>query len=111
MTELANGLWEHFWADLSEPLLSQEYVLVMQCLYPYFPVAEIVISRSASAIILAMYKIMTSFGIPYKLGTDNGPPFNNQDFANFAKHMGYQRTRVTLYAPWTKGMVEHFMRN
>ena len=52
---------------------------------------------------------MTNFGIPYKLGTDNGPPFSSQDFAKFAQHMGFDCTRVAPYALWANNTVEHFM--
>ena len=55
--------------------------------------------------------IMTNFDIPYKLGTENGPPFNSQDFANLPKPMRFEHTRVTPYAPWANNTVEHFMRN
>ena len=58
-----------------------------------------------------MDNIMTNFGIHCKLGADNGPPFKSQDFANFAKHMGFKHTRVTPHAPWAKGTVEYFTKN
>ena len=111
MTGLPNGPWERLRADAFGLLPSKEYILVLQCLYSCFPAVEIVTSTSASAIILAMDKIMTSFRIPYKLGTDNGLPFNGQDFANFAKRMSLELTRATPYVPWANGTVEHFMRN
>ena len=111
MTELPNGPWKHLRADLFGQLPSKEYVLVVQCLYSYFSAIEIVTSTSTSSIIPAMDMIMTNFSIPNKLGTDNGPPFNSQDFANFAKHMGFKHTTVTPYTPWENNMVEHFMRN
>ena len=34
---------------------------------------------------------MTNFAIVYTLGTDNRTPFKSQDFANFAKHMGFEQ--------------------
>ena len=111
MTQLPDGPWEHVRADLFGPLPSKEHVLVVQCLYSRFPAVEIVHSTSAAAIIPAMDKIMTNFGIPYKLGTDNGPPFNGGEFTNFSKQMGFRHTKVTPYAPWANGTVEHFMRN
>ena len=111
MRELLNGPWEQLQADLFGLLLSKKYILVVQCLYSRFPAIETVTSASASGIILAMDKIMTNFDIPDKLGTDNGPPFSSQYIANFAKHMGFEHTRVTPYAPWANGTVKHFMRN
>ena len=79
-------------------LPSMEYILVVQCLFYCFPAVEIITSKSASALIPAMHKIMTNFGISYKLGTDNRPSFNSQDFANFAKRRAFEHTRVIPYA-------------
>ncbi|XP_066918507.1 uncharacterized protein [Clytia hemisphaerica] len=73
MTKIPNGPWENLRADLFGPLPSREYVLVIQCLYSRFPAVEIVSSTSATAVIPANDKILTNFGIPYKLGSDNGP--------------------------------------
>ena len=98
MMKLPNSPWGHILTDLFGMLLSKEYVLVVQCLYSCSPVLEIVTSTSASSIISAMEIIKMNIGIPNKVGTDNGPPFNNQDFANFTKHMGFQYTRVPSYA-------------
>ena len=98
MTELPNRPWEHLWADLYKLLPSKEYVLVVECLYSWFPAIAIVTSISASAIIWAMDKV-------------NRPSFNSQDFANFTKHMGFKHTKVTPYAPWANHTGEHFMRN
>ena len=85
----------------------------MQNLYYCFPAAKIATSTSTSrlAIIPTMDKIMTNFEIPCKLGTDNGLPFSSQNFANFGKHMGFEHTRVTPYAPCANSAVNHFMRN
>ena len=111
MTEIPNGPWENLRADLFGPLPSNEYILVVQCLCSRFPAVEIVSSTSAAAAIPAIDKILTNFGIPYKLGSDNGPPFNSRAFTEFADHMGFRHVKVTPYAPWANGTVEHFMRN
>ena len=83
----------------------------MYGLYSHCLAVDIVTSTSASAIIPTMDKIINNFGIPYKLGTDNGRPFHSHDLSNFAKRMGFEHTRVTPYAPWANGTVKYFMRN
>ena len=83
----------------------------MYGLYSHCLAVDIVTSTSASAIIPTMDKIINDFGIPYKLGTDNGRPFHSHDLSNFAKRMGFEHTRVTPYAPWANGTVKYFMRN
>ena len=54
---------------------------------------------------------MSSFGIPVKVGNDNGPPYNSKEYCHFAKYMGLQRAKKIPLAPWANGTVEHFMKN
>jgi len=65
MTKLPEGRWHHFQADLFRPIPSQEYVLVVQCLYLQYSAVEIINSTSAEAVILAMVQI------PYRLWHNN----------------------------------------
>ena len=41
--------------------------------------------------------------------SDNGPPFNSDDFQNFARHLGFTHRKVTPLWPQANGEVEHFM--
>ena len=88
-----------------------EYVLVFQCLYSRFPAAEIIHSTSVAAVLPAMDRIMSSFGIPVRVGSDNGPPYNSEEYRHFAKYMGFQQAKKIPLAPWANGTVEHFMKN
>ena len=64
--------------------------------YSRFPAVEVINSTSASAVIPVFDKLFSFVGtIPTVIRTDNGPPFNGQDWANFAKHMGFKHRRVT----------------
>ena len=35
--------------------------------------------------------------------SDNGSPFNSQEFNDFAKHLGFVNRKVTLYRPLANG--------
>ena len=95
------------------PLASGEYLLVVQCHYSRFSVVEAVSSISVydHAVILAMGKIMSNFGIPQELTGDNDSPYNSETFKQFAHWMGFEHTKKTPYAPWANGMAENFMKN
>jgi len=93
MTELPEGPWHHLRADLFGPIPTQEYVLVVQCLYSRYPTVEIVNSTLAAAVIPAIDRALTDFGIPFKMGTDNGPPFSGHQFANFERKLGFNTPR------------------
>ena len=97
--------------DLYGPLRTGEYLLVVQCLYSRYPVVEIVTSTSADACIPAFDKILSYFGIPTEIASDNGPPYNGHTFKQYANYMGFKHTKKTPYAPWANGTAENFMKN
>ena len=110
-TQLPQEPWDKLATDLYGPLASGEYLLVVQCHYSRFPVVEIVSSTSVHAVIPAMDRIMSNFGIPQELTSDNGPPYNSETFGHFAHWMGFKHTKKTPYTPWANGMAENFMKN
>ncbi|XP_052224142.1 uncharacterized protein K02A2.6-like [Dreissena polymorpha] len=49
-------------------------------------------------------------GIPRKVKSDNGAPFNSQNFKEFAIKYGFQHHRVTPLHPQANGTAEAFMK-
>ena len=43
--------------------------------------------------------------------SDNGTPYNSEQFKQYAKYMGFKHTKKIPYAPWANGTAENFMRN
>lgn len=41
--------------------------------------------------------------------TDNGPPFNGQEFAAFTRHLNFRHQKITPLWPQANGTVERFM--
>ena len=72
LTKLPAELWDVLATDLHGPLSTGEYLLVVQCLYSRYPAVEIVHSTSADACIPALDKILSYFGIPSEITSDNG---------------------------------------
>ena len=91
--------------------MGQEYVLVLQDEYSRYPEIEIVTSTDHRAKIQAMDRMMSRFGIPEVVRSDNVPPFNGKEFSKFARYMGFDYKPVPPRAPWTNGLVERFMPN
>ena len=83
----------------------------MQDTYSRFPVIEIVHSTAATPVIAAMDRIMSLYGIPLELGSDNDPPYQSSAMEEFSKYMGYEHNHKLPYAPWANGLAENFMRN
>ena len=110
-TELPDSPWQNVDVDFFGPLPSGDYLCVFIDEYSRFPVVEIIHSLTAKTIIPMMDKVFSVFGIPVSVKSDNGPPFNSAEFANFAEHSGFQHHRVTPLWPQANGEVERFMRN
>ena len=68
--------------DFYGPLPSGEYLLVVIDRYSRFPEVEIVKSTKASIIILKLDRIFSVHGIPNVIKTDNGSPFNGEEYQN-----------------------------
>ena len=67
--------------------------------YSRFPFVEPVSSEAASAVIPTLDKIFATFATPSVLKSDNGPPFNGQDFAKCADGLGFKHRKVTPLWP------------
>ena len=78
--------------------------------YSRFPFVEPVSSEAASAVIPKLDKICAWFGRPNVLKSDNGPPFNGQDFAKFADVLGFKHRKVSPLWPRANGEVERFVK-
>ena len=58
-----------------------------------------------------MDEIFTMHGIPDSVMTDNGPPFNGKQFAQFAESSGFKHRKVTPLHPEANGQAEAFMKS
>ena len=73
-----------------------QYLCVIIDDYSRFPVIKVINLTSTSAVIPVFDKLFSFVGtISMVIRTDNGPPFNGQDWVNFAEHMGFKHRRVT----------------
>ena len=54
--------------------------------------------------------MFTEFGIPHTLKSDNGSPFQSDDFAKFANYLGFKHRRITPYWPRANAECERSMK-
>ena len=112
MVPIPGEPWSSLRADFYGPVHGTgEHVLVVQDEYSRYPEIEILSSTGSKGAIPAFDRIMSRFGIPDVLRSDNGPPFNGHEFADFAEYMGFEHRPVVPLAPWANGLVERFMPN
>ena len=83
MTHMTQSLWEVLNIDFYGSLPTGEYLLVVINRYSRFPEVEIVSSTKASVLIPKLDKIFAVHGIPAIVRSDNGPPFNGEDYSRY----------------------------
>lgn len=111
MTELPTRKWSCLAADFFGPLPSGDHLLVVVDEYSRFPEVEIIRSLSAETVIPLFDKIFASRGTPDRLKTDNGTPFQSEEFKRFSEQLGFKHQKITPYWPEANGVAERFMRN
>ena len=75
-----------------------------------YPVVEVVSSTGFKQTKEKLKKTFAYLGIPRRVTSDNGPPFNSEQFKDFAKEEGFVHHRVTPNHPRANGQVERFMQ-
>ena len=87
----------------------QTLVLVVND-YSRIPFVEPVSSTSASAVIPKLDQLFSTFGAPPVVKSENGPPFNEEEFAKFACVLGFKHQKVTPLWSRASGKVERFVK-
>jgi hypothetical protein len=106
-TELPDEPWVKLVTDFYGPLPTGEYILVIQDTYTRFPAVEILRSTKGTPVMAAFDRIMSEYGIPEEIGSDNGPPYGSRDMEKFAKYMGYEYNKNIPYIGERRGRDIH----
>ena len=110
MSPLPQAPWQEVAADFCGPIKNYYYLVVFDE-YSRFPVISKVSTTSATAVIPKLDEIFSTFGIPNILKTDNGSPFQSENFSLFAKYLGFHHRKITPLWPRANGEAERFMKN
>ena len=110
MTDMRTGPWETVHLDFYGPLPSGDYLLVVLDRYSRFPEVEIVKSTKASVVILRLDKIFATHGIPNIVKTDNGPPFNGEEYSRYLTALEITPKFSTPFWPQGNAEAERFMQ-
>lgn len=110
MSDLPDRPWQFLSADFCGPYPSGDYCLVVIDEYSRFPVVELVKSTSNHSVIPVLDKIFATHGMPDRLKTDNGPPFQSYQFRRFMEYCGIKHRRITPLWPRSNAQSENFMK-
>ena len=109
-SEIPETEWHTLSADFGGPYPDGHYNLVVIDKRTRFPVVEQVKSASGRSTCDKLRAIFAKHGIPERLETDNGPPFNSVEFKEFSEEMGFTHHRITPEHPRANGEAERFMK-
>ena len=101
--------WEKVNIDLFGPMPDNKHVLVVTDTTSRFPAAKIVPSTAAKPVLKELDTIYTNYGQPDSHRTDNGPPFNSEEFALYSKGRGIEHIKTYPYHP-SANPAETFMK-
>ncbi|KAK3084740.1 hypothetical protein FSP39_018188 [Pinctada imbricata] len=108
MSELPAHPWDNLSMDFCGPLPSGDYLFVIIDEYSRYPVVEIIRSLSAHTVIPTLDKVLSVFGIPSMIKSDNGAPFNSHAFKEFAQNMGFKHRKIMPLWPRANAQAEAF---
>ena len=102
--------WEQISIDFEGPYPHGQYNLVAIDQRTRYPVVEAVSSTGFKQTKEKLKKTFGYVGIPRRVTSDNGPPFNSEQFKDFAKEEGFIHHRVTPNHPRANGQVQRVMQ-
>ena len=108
---LPPAVWHTLNIDFLGPFPNQKYLLVVIDQYSRYPEVEIISSTTAQQTINSLTKVFATHGLPYKVISDNGPPFPSAALKEYMVRNNIKHHRITPLHPKANGMAENFMRN
>ena len=111
MGELPNAPWQSVVTDYYGPLATGEHLIVTIDEYSRFPIVKITNSTSPKSAIPKYDEVFSEFGIPDRIRSDNGSPYNSNEFRDYCKYMGLEHKPIMPCYPQANGMVEKFNSN
>eukprot|EP00112_Aurelia_sp_Birch-Aquarium-sp1_P025235 Seg83.4 transcript_id=Seg83.4/GoldUCD/mRNA.D3Y31 product="putative protein K02A2.6" protein_id=Seg83.4/GoldUCD/D3Y31 len=94
---MPKGPWQTLHLDFYGPLPTNEYLFVTIDSYSRYPKVEVVKSTSSNTVIPKLDSTFARHGLPYKIVTDNGPPFQSNEFSRYMQMLDIKHEPSTPY--------------
>jgi len=88
------------------PSKGHTFILVGTCKSTRFAVAKPLSSASSASVATFIYELVSQFGVPKVITTDNGTHFRNDDIQAVCDLLGCKKGTSTTYSPQSQGQVE-----
>ena len=99
---------EHPWQKIATDLFERrkvDYLLVVDCYSRYIEVAKLT-STTAASVISHLKSILSHYGIPETVTSENGPQYSASVFTSFAEDYGFKRITSSPKYPQANGAAE-----
>ena len=103
ITQMPDYPWQKIAIDFCGPFPSGELLLVAIDEASRFPEVEIVKSTNAQETTRVLEKMFAQHGNPEQVKTDNGPPFQGNEFKLFCDQKGIKHRKITPRWPEANG--------
>ena len=103
-TKVPSRAWEHVAQDLCD-CLGHKWLVTVDYYSEFFEVTKLEDATGAT-VIEKTKQIFSVHGIPSRLTSDNGPPFNSYEYASFAETYGFEHITSSPRYPQSNGMAE-----
>jgi transposase InsO family protein len=108
---LPTRIWDEISVDFYGPIPNAHvYLMVVIDDYSRYPFVETLQNITAATVTSRLRNIFSVFRTVSVVRTDNGPPFQGREFANFATEMGFKHRRITPLHPEANGIAKRFMK-
>ena len=101
--------WER--VHLDHAFWGNKVLLVAIDVFSNWPEVQVVSSTSAKQTIEKLQSIFAIHGLPITLVSDNGPPFQSDEFKSFVEANGIVHRRVPPYHPASNGAAENLVKS
>ncbi|KAK7090822.1 hypothetical protein V1264_010573 [Littorina saxatilis] len=100
--------WQFVGVDLLE-LNGRDYVVTVDYYSDFFEVDRIQ-NKTGKEVINKMKAHFARYGVPERVISDNGPPFNSEEFAAFARSFGFEHVTSSPGYPQSNGKAENAVK-
>lgn len=111
-TVLPSEPWEKIAIDMNGPhsACALKYVLVVVDYFSRFVIARFIKSTDKASVVNVLGEVFDLLGSPASIRSDNGPPFNGTEWAEFCANRGTDTEFSTPGHPQQNGLVERYMQ-
>ena len=102
--DIPEGPWQDLTADFFHHHNS-DYLLIADTFCKYSFLYK-VSSKAAEPVILKLKSLISQYGPPRRLSTDNGPPFSSETFATFMQQQHIEHITSSPHYPKSNGFIE-----